>query len=117
MKRFGAASSLLAWSFAILLSALPLMAQSSRRATQPPLAPGSERYRQLQQRLAAGWNTWDVHSVTTQVLLPDGLAIHVGLKHNTTLSQEECAGEPGRFFTGDARGRHFGVRAGQQSHV
>jgi putative isomerase len=93
MKRFGAASSLLAWSFAILLSALPLMAQSSRRAAQPPLAPGSERYRQLQQRLAAGWNTWDVHSVTTQVLLPDGLAIHVGLKHNTTLSQEAFLGD------------------------
>ena len=38
----------------------------------------------MQKRLTAGWNTWDVHSVTTQVLLPDGLAIHVGLKHNTT---------------------------------
>ena len=51
------------------------------------------QYQQLQQRLAAGWNTWDVHSVTTQVLLPDGLAIHVGLKHNTTLWQDAFLGD------------------------
>jgi putative isomerase len=42
-------------------------------------------YTALQQRLARGWNTWDVNSVTTHVLLPQGLAIHVGLKHNATL--------------------------------
>jgi putative isomerase len=44
----------------------------------------SANYRQLQHRLAQGWNTWDVNSVATEVLLPDGLAIHAGLKHNTT---------------------------------
>jgi putative isomerase len=65
----------------------------SRRALQPPVAAGSAQYQQLQRRLASGWNTWDVHSVTTQVLLPDGLAIHVGLKHNTT--------EGGDAFLGD----------------
>jgi hypothetical protein len=47
--------------------------------------PSSARYQQVQHRLAQGWNTWDVNSVTTQVLLPEGLAIHVGLKHNTTV--------------------------------
>jgi putative isomerase len=46
--------------------------------------PSSKNYRQVQQRLARGWNTWDVNSVATQVLLPDGLAIHIGLKHNST---------------------------------
>jgi hypothetical protein len=40
----------------------------------------------VQERLAQGWNTWDVHSVATEVLLPEGLAIHAGLKHNTTIS-------------------------------
>ncbi|HLY42595.1 MAG TPA: trehalase family glycosidase [Terracidiphilus sp.] len=54
----------------------------------------SAQYEQVQQRLAHGWNTWDVHSVATQVLLPEGLAIHVGLKHNTT--------EGGDAFLGDA---------------
>ncbi len=92
MKRFGAA-----WSVAIVLAALPLIAwgqaPTSRNAAQPPVAPGSARYQQLQQRLAVGWNTWDVHSVTTQVLLPDGLAIHVGLKHNTTLFQDAFLGD------------------------
>jgi hypothetical protein len=44
----------------------------------------SPNYRAVQQRLARGWNTWDVNSGITQVSLPEGLAIHVGLKHNTT---------------------------------
>ncbi len=48
--------------------------------------PESANYNELQQRLARGWNTWDVHSITTHVLLPEGLAIHIGIKHNTTLS-------------------------------
>jgi putative isomerase len=48
----------------------------------------SPKYRGLQERLAQGWNTWDVNSVATQVLLPEGLAIHVGLKHNTTESSD-----------------------------
>lgn len=60
---------------------------NSRTASgQPGSAPLSANYRQVQQKLARGWNTWDVNSVTTHVLLPEGLAIHVGLKHNTTVS-------------------------------
>lgn len=54
----------------------------------------SPEYQHVQERLAQGWNTWDVHSVTTYVLLPEGLAIHVGMKHNTT--------EGGDAFLGDA---------------
>ena len=46
--------------------------------------PRSAEYGKVQQSLAHGWNTWDVNSVATQVLLPEGLAIHIGLKHNTT---------------------------------
>ncbi|MGB9435454.1 MAG: hypothetical protein WBQ89_24615, partial [Candidatus Acidiferrum sp.] len=48
----------------------------------------SAEYDALQKRLATGWNTWDVHSVTTQVLLPAGLAIRIGLHHKTTLNSE-----------------------------
>jgi putative isomerase len=47
-------------------------------------APMSAEYMAVQHRLAQGWNTWDVNSVTTQVLLPRGLAIHLAMKHNTT---------------------------------
>jgi hypothetical protein len=61
-------------------------AGSRLAAEQNSAGPASTHYRQLQQRLAQGWNTWDVNSVATQVLLPEGLAIHVGLKHNTTES-------------------------------
>ncbi|HEY1897654.1 MAG TPA: trehalase family glycosidase [Terracidiphilus sp.] len=59
-----------------------VMSRSAPDLTPPP--PRSAHYEVVQKRLAQGWNTWDVHSVATQVLLPDGLAIHVGLKHNST---------------------------------
>src|SRR5580698_7821458 len=49
----------------------------------------SVRYRELQRKLAQGWNTWDVNSMTTHVLLPEGLAIHVGFKHNATLGGDD----------------------------
>ena len=64
---------------------------ASLPAERPPLSP---RYRALQARLAQGWNTWDVNSVTTQVLLPEGLAIHLGLKHNTTESRDAFLADP-----------------------
>lgn len=48
------------------------------------LPPLSHEYALVQKHLAQGWNTWDVNSVITQVLLPEGLAIHIGLKNRTT---------------------------------
>jgi putative isomerase len=53
----------------------------------------SAEYEKVQSRLARGWNTWDVHSVATQVLLPEGLAIHVGMKHNSTLNGDAWLGD------------------------
>ncbi len=47
-------------------------------------AARSAEYSAVQRRLGQGWSTWDVNSVTTQVLLPRGLAIHLAMKHNTT---------------------------------
>ncbi|HWS66638.1 MAG TPA: trehalase family glycosidase [Steroidobacteraceae bacterium] len=58
--------------------------QSRSAGADEEAKPMSMNYRQVQLRLARGWNTWDVNSVATQVLLPDGLAIHIGLKHNST---------------------------------
>lgn len=56
-------------------------------------APGSEtvlprsaEYEAVQKGLAQGWNTWDTNSVLTQVLLPEGLAIHIGFKDNSTIN-------------------------------
>ncbi len=64
-----------------------LLALSSWLAAQTP-APRSPEYDALQHRLARGWNTWDVHSVAAQVLLPEGFTIRVGLKHNTGLNSD-----------------------------
>jgi putative isomerase len=55
-------------------------------------APVSTEYKEVQERLAHGWNTWDVNSVATEVLLPEGLAVHVGLKHNSTEIQDAFLG-------------------------
>jgi putative isomerase len=98
MKQYGAVRAV-----AILLTSASILAPcqsvstkqevASRSAGQGIVIPGSPRYQQVQKRLAAGWNTWDVHSVTTQVLLPDGLAIHVGLKHNTTVWGDAFLGD------------------------
>jgi len=85
----GVFSALPGFCLAALLLSAPVFAQQGKadsrfahdRALVPPPSP---QYAQVQHRLAQGWNTWDVHSVTTHVLLPDGLAIHIGMKHNTT---------------------------------
>ena len=62
-----------------------VLAVSSCLAAQTPRSP---EYDALQHRLARGWNTWDVHSVAAQVLLPEGFTIRVGLKHNTSLNSD-----------------------------
>lgn len=56
------------------------------QALKPP--PRSHEYAVVQKQLSQGWNTWDVNSVTTQVLLPEGLAVQIGIKHRTTLAAE-----------------------------
>ena len=37
----------------------------------------SAEYAQSQAKLARGWNTWDTHTVLSQVLLPEGLSINI----------------------------------------
>ncbi|WP_460913071.1 MGH1-like glycoside hydrolase domain-containing protein [Spirosoma areae] len=45
-------------------------------------ATAEQTYRQLQTKLASGWNTWNTRSVLSHVLLPQGLAVNIGLKSN-----------------------------------
>ena len=45
-------------------------------------------YRAVQARLASGWNTWDSRSVLRYVLLPDGLAVNLGLKRHRYLEED-----------------------------
>ena len=44
-------------------------------------------YRAIQARLATGWNTWDSRSVLRYVLLPEGLAVNLGLKRHAFLDE------------------------------
>lgn len=80
---------------AISVIGVPTGAQVSIHVAPGPGEPGarSSEYQKVQQRLARGWNTWDVHSVATHVLMPEGLAIHVGLKHNSTLNGDAYLGD------------------------
>ncbi len=80
----------------IACSALAQSPQEPKDSCPEPIGdsvqPRSADYEHVQQRLARGWNTWDTHSVATQVLLPEGLAIHVGLKHNSSLNGDAYLG-------------------------
>jgi putative isomerase len=72
-----------------LISASLLLAIGSAAVAQSNPSSSnstSPEYRALQARLAQGWNTWDTRSVIDHVLLPDGLAIRVVLRHNTTVN-------------------------------
>src|SRR5947209_14475439 len=88
------------WPCFLVLSSItffntPAPAQSTTHVAPDPNNPGprSAQYQQVQQRLARGWNTWDAHSIATHVLLSEGLAIHVGLKHNSTLNGDAYLGD------------------------
>jgi hypothetical protein len=60
---------------------LPLLSLADTR-------PRSSEYAKVQQRLCRGWNTWDTRSVTTHVLLPEGLAVRIGLLEKKRLYWE-----------------------------
>lgn len=64
-------------------AALFVAITAGHAVAQADSTPASE-YAQVQKHLAQGWNTWDTRSVTTEVLLPEGLAIHVGIKQRST---------------------------------
>lgn len=70
-------SSMLVLAVGVTLGASRVLGQQPARSAQ---------YEALQKRLGSGWNTWDVHSVMAHVLLPEGLAIRVGLYHKTMLN-------------------------------
>ncbi|MBN2411795.1 hypothetical protein JXQ31_08885 [candidate division KSB1 bacterium] len=48
----------------------------------------SPEYEQVQQSLASGWNTWNMHSVLSHVLLPEGLTINLSFEENTGTSDK-----------------------------
>jgi putative isomerase len=57
-------------------------------------APRSPEYAAVQARLGRGWNSWDVHSVAAQVLLPEGFTLRVGLKDNSALNNDAFLADP-----------------------
>jgi hypothetical protein len=79
-----------------LLPGLRMLAADPSGDTRSPAADRPARsaeYGAVQTRLAQGWNTWDVHSVAAQVLLPEGFTLRVGLNHNSTLNHERFRGD------------------------
>jgi hypothetical protein len=69
--RNGSLATAVAMALAVAVCAFPAFAQQN--------AP---QYTKLQHDLARGWNTWNTRSVTSHVLLPEGLSINVGIKNN-----------------------------------
>lgn len=64
-------------NYSPLLLLLLLMASAVTAQTA-----SEQRYRALQNKLASGWNTWNTRSVLSYVLLPQGLAVNIGVKSN-----------------------------------
>ena len=52
-------------------------------------------------------NTWDVHSVTTQYLLPEGLAIHIGIEHNLPKEEMHFPPMPSSADSPPVRNKYF----------
>jgi hypothetical protein len=66
-------------------AALPALALISAAASGLAATPGERtlrtpEYRELQKRVARGWNTWNTNSVLSHVHLPEAFAITLGLK-------------------------------------
>jgi len=78
-------------SIIFLLATLTASA-SGRDYAEPETV--SRQYSELQKRLAAGWNTWDVHSVASHVLLPTGLAVRISIDRKTTLNGDAVLTDP-----------------------
>lgn len=51
---------------------------------QPPVRPA--HYARVQERLQKDWNTWNTDTVSSEVLLPEGLEIRLGIKQNSALN-------------------------------
>jgi len=58
--------------------AAPAAASPGQRVLRTP------QYRELQKRVARGWNTWNTASVLSHAHLPEGFAITLGLKNSGT---------------------------------
>lgn len=66
------------------LLALDGMADGAR-----PVVPyDAPQYQAIKSRLIRGWGTWDSHNVLEEVLLPEGLAVSLGFKQTTWISNE-----------------------------
>jgi len=69
--------------------ATALTTVQSAATPEHPAAPdvSHPRYREIQDRLSRGWNTWDSRSVLRYVHLPDGFAINLGFKQHWWLDE------------------------------
>ena len=72
-------------TFAVILFTIVLLTfdSSALQAQQNEAAS----YSGLTKRLAKGWNTWNVNSMLSHVLLPQGFAVNLTLKSNAYLQQ------------------------------
>jgi putative isomerase len=71
----------------ILLGTFPACHRlAEARPAQLPF--DSPQYQLIKQRLLRGWGSWDARNVLGEVLLPQGLAVSVGLKQITWIGNE-----------------------------
>ncbi len=62
-----------------LATSLAVLVSPHAEAQNVKARPRSDTYLRLQRDLARGWNTWNTNSMLSHVLLPEGLAVNLGL--------------------------------------
>jgi putative isomerase len=73
----------------ILAATLVFLSVSEMHPQTLPRTIRTAEYRDLQQRLASGWNTWYNNSVMTHALLPEGFAVTLSLMSGPVNVQHE----------------------------
>jgi putative isomerase len=71
------------------LAILVLVGTGDALPQSPPRTIRTSEYRELQKRLATGWNTWYNNNLMSQVSLPDGFAIMLSLMEGPVNLQRE----------------------------
>jgi putative isomerase len=79
---------------ATVLAALVLAGAAGPQERITPRPP-SPAYQRLQADLARGWNTWNTDSVLSYVLMPEGLAVTLGLHYGPYVDRFYPSTRPG----------------------
>jgi len=72
----------------LILLGVSAACQGLAAAASAQLPFDTPQYQAIRHRLLRGWGSWDARNVLAEVLLPQGLAVSIGLKQTTWIGDE-----------------------------